>query len=269
MVSERSLFDAHCHLSSEKFSLEQRSELVRKAQEAGVEKMVVTATDMAALEGAFSLQEEFGKEVIKVSAAFPPHDVDSEKDEFLYEIKKALRAHKLDALGETGLEYFYCPETKQFQKQIFEQYIETAIEFQMPLVIHCREAFHDLIPMLSEYQLSGKVLGGMIHCFTGTMEEARALLDLGWFLSFSGMVTYPKAKSLQEVAQFVPLEKMLIETDSPYLAPKQKRGQENRPEYLVYTAEFLALLRGENFETIAKATYKNGSLLFETKKLPY
>lgn len=267
MPAERALFDAHCHLSSEKIPLERRVSIVKKAQESGVEKMVVTATDLASLEGAFSLQREIGKEWIKVAAAMPPHDVSSEKDEFLYEVKKMLHARKLDAIGETGLEYFYCPETKQFQKQVFEKYIECAIEFQVPLVIHCREGFQDIIPMLKEHQLAGHLLGGMIHCFTGRMEDARQLLDLGWYLSFSGMVTYPKAKELQEVALFVPLENLLIETDSPYLAPKQKRGQENRPEYLVYTAEFVALLRGETYETIAAATYTNASLLFEKKQL--
>jgi TatD DNase family protein len=263
MTQERALFDAHCHISSEKIPLGRRIELVRQAQESRVEKMVVTATDIASLEGAFALQEEVGRDIIKIAAAMPPHDVISEKDDFFYEVKKALNAKKLDAIGETGFEYFYCPETKEFQKQVLERYIKCSSEFQVPLVIHCRDGFYDLISLLKEYQLSGMVLRGMIHCFTGSMDEARVLLDLGWYLSFSGMVTYPKAKKLQEVAQFVPLEKLLIETDSPYLAPKQKRGQENRPEYLVYTAEFLALLRGETYESIASATYKNASSLFE------
>ena len=106
MPAERALFDAHCHLSSEKIPLERRVSIVRKAQESGVEKMVVTATDLASLEGAFSLQQEIGKEWIKVAAAMPPHDVSSEKDDFLYEVRKSLRSHKLDAIGETGLEYF-------------------------------------------------------------------------------------------------------------------------------------------------------------------
>lgn len=262
-MTNRSLFDVHCHLSSEKIPLEQRVLLVQQAREAGVEKMLVVATDSLALTGAFSLQERIGSDIIKVAAAMPPHDVTSSHDGFFHEIQHCLQKKKLVALGETGLEYFYCSETKHFQQDILKKYLDCSLEFHLPLIIHCRDGFCDLLSILSEYQLSGKNLWGMIHCFTGTLDEARRLLDLGWFLSFSGMLTYPKAKALQDVAQFVPLEKILIETDTPYLAPKQKRGQENRPEYLVYTAEFLSTLRSETYETIAQTTYANSCFLFD------
>lgn len=264
MISARSLFDTHCHLTHKDFAIDRRSSLVHQAHEAGIEKLVVVATDALSLDGALDMQDQFGKDRIKIAAATPPHDITSEHDLLFDQVKKQAQKGRLSAFGETGLEYFYCPETAHFQKIALRRYLDCAVELNLPVAVHCREAFSDFISILTDYHSTGKRVRGMVHCFTGTLEDAKALIELGWYLSFSGIVTYPKAKFLQEVASWVPMDRILVETDSPYLAPKQKRGQENRPAYLVYIVEFLAQLRGVPYETFADDTFKNAESLFKS-----
>lgn len=266
MKSVRPLFDVHCHITHNDFSASMRPEIIREAYEAGVEQMVVVALNEKQLDDALDLQDQFGKERIKIAASTPPHDVLSDEDSFFYEVKKQAVEHRLVAIGETGLEYFYCKETERFQKNILRKYIDLSLECDLPIAIHCRDAFTDLLSILSDYRKEGKKIKGMIHCFTGSMKEAEALLDFGLYLSFSGIITFPKSKELQEVAQRIPLNRMLVETDAPYLAPKPKRGQENRPAYLVYTVEFLAMLLDLPYEAVADATYNNAKQLFSYEK---
>ena len=240
MKSVAPLFDVHCHLSHEKYPIDQRSLIAREAFQTGVEKIAVVSTGREQLTDALELQDQFGTDRIKLIAATPPHDIVGADDPLFDDICALAKEKRLSAIGETGLEYFYCPETKIFQKKALYRYIECALSFDLPLAIHCRDAFSDMIPIINTYRQENRPLKGMIHCFTGSLEEAQKLLELGWYLSLSGIVTFPKSTELQEVAKAIPLDRILLETDAPYLAPKQKRGQENRPAYLVYTAEFVA-----------------------------
>lgn len=262
MKSVSPLFDVHCHLSHERYPEDLRPSIAREAFQAGVEKIAVVATCRQQLTDAFELQEQFGTERIKVIAATPPHDIIGAEDPLFQDIYALAQEKRLSAIGETGLEYFYCPETKLFQKKALHRYIECALACNLPLAIHCRYAFSDMIPIIESYRQEKKPLKGMIHCFTGSLEEAHTLLELGWYLSISGIVTFPKSIALQEVAKIIPLDRLLIETDSPYLAPKVKRGQDNRPAYLVYTAEFIANLRAVPYETLAQATFQNAETFF-------
>ena len=256
------LFDVHCHLTHEQYPVDLRPSIAREAFQDGVKKIAVVALNHGQLVDALALQEQFGEERLKVVASTPPHDIIGTEDPFFEDIWALAQQKKLSAIGETGLEYFYSSDTKIYQKQALHRYIECALTFDLPLVIHCRDAFGDMIPIIEKYKEEKKPLRGMIHCFTGTMEEAEKLLELGWYLSISGIVTFPKALALQEVVKRIPLDRLLLETDSPYLAPKQKRGKENRPSYLVYVAEFIASLREVPYERIAQATFENAETFF-------
>jgi len=162
------------------------------------------------------------------------------------------------------LDYFKCTVPKEVQTQTCRRAIDLALELNRPLILHCRDAFFDLIPILKSFfsQSAGDGLAGVVHCFTGTLKEADELLSLGFFLGVDGPLTYPKAQSLQEVMNRVPLEKILLETDSPYLPPQPYRGQRNEPSYLPLIGVKLAEVKSLSIERIARQTYLNACRLF-------
>jgi len=248
-------FDSHAHITSDTL-YGKSSELIENAKRAGVQEIINIATDMITLKRGLELG-------LRNTAAITPHDSSVLGiDTFEFFAAKA-REKKLVAVGETGLDYHYFPDSKDKQKEVFIQHLHLALETDLPVVIHCREAFKDFYEILdAEYvgQWGSKL--GIMHCFTGMVEEAKQALDRGWYISFSGIVTFKKSVELQEVAKMVPLERMLIETDSPYLAPLPFRGKENAPEYVVHTAQAIAELRGVTLEEIAKATWDNGHRAF-------
>lgn len=163
------------------------------------------------------------------------------------------------ALGETGLDYYYEHSPKELQKKFLIQYFHLAIQTGLPVIFHCRDAFSDLF-MLGDAEYKGKP--ALVHCFTGTVEEAKAALDRGWSISFSGIITFKKSEALREVVKYVPLSKMLIETDAPYLAPQSKRGSLNESSFLSETAQMIAELKQVSLETVAKATSENACAFF-------
>ncbi len=166
-------------------------------------------------------------------------------------------------MGETGLDYHYEHSNRSIQQQFLVRYLHFALECNLPVIIHCREAFTDLFTLLdAEYQLKGKLAPGVLHCFTGTMAEAEEVLKRGWMLSLSGIVTFKKSLELQQVAREIPLEQLLIETDTPYLAPQKYRGKPNEPAYLVETASFIASLKGLSVEEVAAVTTSNAQKIF-------
>lgn len=164
------------------------------------------------------------------------------------------------AIGETGLDYFHGTGDLEWQRERFRTHIRAARECGKPLIIHTREAREDTIRIMREENAAGA--GGVMHCFTESIEMARQAMDMGFYISFSGIVTFKNALELKEVARQVPLEQMLVETDSPYLAPVPKRGKPNQPAYVRYVAEYLAELRGESFADLAAATTRNFYTLF-------
>jgi len=188
------------------------------------------------------------------------HPLDVQEGLNVEDIKGFARDPRVVAIGETGLDYFYSNETKVLQQQCFEQQIALAVEVNKPLIVHTRDAREDTINMLKAGR-ADKV-GGVLHCFTENWEMAKAAIDLGFYISVSGIVTFKNAGELRSVIRQVPKDRLLVETDSPYLAPVPHRGQENQPAYVRDVAEFVAQLRGETFDELAQNTTDNFFRLF-------
>lgn len=248
------LIDSHAHLSSQEL-LPQANTLVLRAQEAGVQKVVNICTDLPSLEGGISLAQRFPGVVYNV-AATPPHDVDG--DDFFPRVEEAIEQGALVGIGESGLDYFYERAPRELQRDCLFRYAQLAQKHSLPFVVHCREAFPDLFAVLKEFSS----LPVLIHCFTGDLEEARQVVDRGWYCSLSGIVTFKKSDSLRAVAKFLPLDRLMIETDSPYLAPQGHRGKPNEPAFVSSVAHAIAEVRGESVEEIASHSTDNARKFF-------
>lgn len=254
------LIDSHAHLTSPSV-FEQLDGVLERAQQAGVKAIVNICTDVLSLERGIQLSQRYPW--IYQAAATTPHDVEKEGEEVFEIMAQSARTGQLKAVGETGLDYYYEHSNREIQKQFFRRYLQLALECKLPVIIHCREAFADFFEILdSDYRSNGGYFPGVLHCFTGSMAEAEGVLNRGWMLSMSGIVTFKKSLELQEVAREVPLQQLLIETDTPYLAPQKHRGKQNEPAFLVETAQFIASLKQISFEELAKATAQNARSLF-------
>ncbi len=245
------LIDSHAHLTSEGLD---PIPLLKRAEEAGLTQIINICTTPAELREGISLKKQYPW--IYNVAATTPHDVEKEGERNFEAF--AAQIDQIVAVGETGLDYHYEHSDRALQQLFLKRYLKLAEKNNLPIVIHCREAFADLFTIL-EAEFAGPVL---IHCFTGNMEEADQVIERGWFLSLSGIVTFKKSVELQEVAKKVPLEQLLIETDTPYLAPTPYRGKPNEPAYIVETAKCVAELRGISFQELASQTSKNAALFF-------
>jgi len=236
------LIDSHCHLDSEDFAAD-RDEVIRRALDAGVETMVaVDCLDLADRHDA-----------LLATAGIHPHEA-SKGD--LKRIEAALGHPKLIGIGEIGLDYHYDFSPRDTQREVFIAQIAIARGAGLPIIIHTREAWDDTLAILREYWAPSG-LHGIMHSFTGGPAEAKASLALGFYISFSGIVSFPKALDIQQAAREVPLDRMLVETDAPYLAPVPKRGKRNEPAFVVHTAQKLADLRNSILEEIAAVTSEN------------
>lgn len=254
------MIDSHAHLTSPAV-FDHIDSLLERACQAGIEAIVNICTDPLSLERGLQLSQRYPW--IYQAAATTPHDVEKEGEAVFDIMAKSARQGQLKAVGETGLDYYYQHSNRQIQKQFLVRYLQLALECKLPVVIHCREAFADLFEILdAEYQINGRHAPGVLHCFTGTMQEAEEVIKRGWMLSLSGIVTFKKSLELQQVAREVPLEQLLIETDTPYLAPQKHRGKQNEPAFLVETAAFIASLKQIPFEELVQATGQNTSHLF-------
>lgn len=252
--------DSHAHLTSPEI-VEQIDSILKRAQIAGIASIINICTDADTLLKGLELSARYPW-VYNV-AATTPHDVEKEGEQVFDFMAKHARNGSLVGVGETGLDYHYQHSNPALQKQFLRRYLHLALECQLPVVIHCREAFGDLFDILdSEYVSNGKHAPGVLHCFTGTIAEAEQVIKRGWSLSLSGIVTFKKSEQLRDVARMVPIEQLLIETDAPYLAPQSKRGQPNEPAYVVETAQVIASVKNLSLEALAKVTYDNGCKLF-------
>lgn len=252
------LIDSHAHLTSS--AIFDRIDLIlERAESAGVKKIVNICTDPLTLTRGIELSRRYPW--IFQAAATTPHDVEKEGEAVFEIIKASALNRELIAIGETGLDYFYEHSNRAVQKEFLRRYLQLAIECKLPVIIHCRDAFLDFFEIIdSEYPIRER---GLLHCFTGTMKEAENLIERGWMISISGIVTFKKSHELQEVAKTIPLNSLLIETDAPFLAPQQYRGKQNEPAYLIETAKFIASLRGISFEELANATAANTERFFK------
>lgn len=251
-----SLVDTHAHLTSESI-LPHLSAVLQRAQQNRVHKIVNICTDEKSLEQGLLIHEKYPW--VYNTAATTPHDVHLEGEQFFPIVEKAALSKKLVAIGETGLDYFNAESDKNTQQKFLLRYFALALQTQLPMVFHCREAFEDLFALADQHY---KLPRAVLHCFTGTLEEARQVLDRGWYLSISGIVTFKKSDRLREIAKYVPLDRLFVETDAPYLAPQGNRGKQNEPAFMKETAQCIAALKGISIEEFAHATTQNASAFF-------
>jgi TatD DNase family protein len=243
------LIDAHCHLTYESRRVGNIEAVVKRSVEAGVKGWITIGTDLEDSREAVALAERF--ENMFATVAIHPHEAKSAKPEVIAQLKELIQNNKVVAIGETGFDFHYTFSSRQEQRDSFIRHLELAAETNLPVVIHSRESFNETLKVLDEF---GKGLKGVVfHCFSGSVEEAKIVLDRGWHISLTGVVTFKNAEITREVARFVPLDKLMIETDSPYLSPEPMRKQKiNEPVLLVHTAKFIASLKMMDLEDFAK-----------------
>ncbi len=254
------LVDTHCHLIMNQYDSD-RSGVIQRARDAGVERMITIGTDIEESQRTVALAEEH--EGMFAAVGIHPHDVKEIKDpDAVYDALKALTASsKVVALGETGLDYHYMHSPAPLQQEHFRIMIGMAKACSLPLIVHTREAKEDTLNILR--QEGGSQLRGVFHCFSGDMEMAETALAMGFYLSFSGVITFQKIKELLEIVKAVPLNRILTETDAPFLAPHPHRGKRNEPAYVRYVTEKVAEIRGISLEEAAKAIFANAATLFK------
>ncbi|AFJ47489.1 metal-dependent hydrolase [Shimwellia blattae] len=257
------LVDSHCHLDGLDYQSVHKNvdDVLAKAAARDVKFCLAVATT---LPGYRAMRKLVG-ERDNVAFSCGVHPLNQDEPYHTDELLRLAAEPGVVALGETGLDYFYTPETKAQQQRSFRDHIRVGRELNKPVIVHTRDARADTLAILKEEGVTD--CGGVLHCFTEDRETAGKLLDLGFMISFSGIVTFRNAEQLRDAARYVPLDRMLIETDSPYLAPVPHRGKENQPAMVRDVAEYLAVLKGVSLETLAQATTRNFSLLFKINGL--
>ncbi|MHA2937687.1 TatD family hydrolase [Vibrio sp. RC27] len=250
--------DSHCHL--DKLNYEDLhldvADVVKKAADVNVSQLLSVGVTLAAFPKMLEMIEPFSQ--VHASCGVHPLDVESEFD--LDTFYQYARHEKVVAIGETGLDYHYQPETAEKQQLRFAQHVEVANALDKPLIIHTRNAREDTLHILREG--GAEKCGGVIHCFTEDLAFAQAAMELGFYISISGIVTFRQATELKEVVKQLPLDRLLIETDSPYLAPVPHRGKENQPAYVIEVASYIAQLKEVSLSEVAQTTTNNFESLF-------
>lgn len=257
------LIDTHCHLDFADFDSE-RDELVTRAHQAGVKQMVTISTRVRKLPTLLALTERYPS--VFCSVGTHPNNAGDELDVTADELVELAESHeKIVAIGEAGLDYFYDTQTPEDQKTGLNRHIEAARRTGLPLVIHSRSADEDMAAILTEETGKG-AFPFILHCFSSGQALADTGVALGGYVSFSGIVTFPKSEELRAIAKTVPMDRLLVETDAPYLAPNRWRGKRNEPSYVVNTAEVLAEVKGVSYAEMAEITTENAFRCFS--KMP-
>jgi TatD DNase family protein len=252
------LFDTHCHLDGHYFA-EGHAEVLARARAAGVGRFACIG--VGSLEAAKNAVELARTEPdVVATVGVHPHEASTVDDELFSAMSALGREREVVAIGEVGLDYHYDHSPREQQKEVFRRFIALARELRKPLVIHTRSAAADTLAVLEEEQ--ARDVGGVIHCFSEDRVFAERALDLGFDISFSGIVTFKNAKAVQEVARWAPADRILVETDSPYLAPVPLRGKRCEPAFVVHTARFVADLRGLDFEAFSSLSTENAERRF-------
>lgn len=249
------LIDAHGHLNDEKF--DDVEEAVLRAKEKGVIAHVCASCNLSSSQKAVELSRQF--DIVYATVGFHPENVKEFEKNSISELEKLSKSDKVVAIGEIGLDYYYEKETKEKQKDVFAKQIELANKLGLPIVIHSREAMGDTLEILKKHTPTKPSL---MHCYGGSIESAKELMKLGFSFSFGGLITFKNAKNVVEVVRQIPLEKILLETDCPYMTPEPYRGKRNEPSYIVYTADMLARIKDLTLEEVAKITTENARRLF-------
>lgn len=252
------LVDSHCHLDGLDYeNLHQDiTDVLAKAAARDVKFMLAVATT---LPGYKAMTQLIGDRP-EVAYSCGVHPLNQAEPYDFAELRQLAADPRVVAMGETGLDYYYQQETKAQQQASFREHIRVGRDLNKPVIVHTRDAREDTLAILKEESV--EECGGVLHCFTEDRETAEKLLDMGFYISFSGIVTFRNAETIREAARYVPLDRMLVETDSPYLAPVPHRGKENQPAYTRDVAEYMAVLKGVSVEEMAAVTTQNFSRLF-------
>ena len=253
------LFDSHAHYNDEKFQ-EDREKVLSQIYKSGVTKIVNAGYNLESSKQAIEIANKH--EFIYATVGISPNDIEDYKEEHLKEIAKLAQNKKVVAIGEIGLDYYWNKENKDLQKEIFISQIEIANKLNLPIVIHTREAIYDTLEILKNNSCNKK---GVFHCCPFNVDLVREGLKLGFYISFAGATTFKNSKNASEIINMVPLDKMLIETDSPYLSPEPLRGKRNDSRNVIYIAQKIAETRQISIEEVAKETYKNAKKIFGLK----
>jgi TatD DNase family protein len=254
------IVDSHCHLDFEDFR-DDLPAILERARTAGIVGMVCvgSAGDLATAERAVELATK--EPDVYAAVGIHPHDAGKIQPEFWPALEDLGKRERVVGVGETGLDYFYDHSPRQAQREVFERFLRLATAVKRPVICHVRDAHDDAIDVLRAGPLPDA--GGVIHCYSGNSDQARRYLDLGLYLSFSGVITFKKADDIRAAAAYAPADRILVETDAPYLAPIPHRSQRNEPAYVVKTLEALARVRGISPSRAAEATTANAFRLFD------
>ena len=252
------LVDSHCHLPLIDAGDGGIDGVVTRAREAGVTRMLCVSVDLETFAGVADVARRYAQ--VSASVGVHPNTEEGAREPAVAELVELAAGEGIVAVGETGLDYYRSTGDLEWQRQRFRTHIRAAREAQKPLIVHCREAAADVIRILRE-EGAGEA-GGVMHCFVDDWDTALAAIDIGFYISLSGIVTFKNAQALQDIARRLPSDRLLIETDAPWLAPVPHRGRQNEPAYVRHTAEFIARLREVPLEEIARVTTENFHRLF-------
>ncbi|OGT45288.1 MAG: deoxyribonuclease [Gammaproteobacteria bacterium RIFCSPHIGHO2_12_FULL_41_20] len=260
------LVDSHCHLDQLDLApyQGQLDRALAHAREAGVEYILNVCINLADFPKVLQIAKDYSS---SVSATVGLHPNEAEEVDLTQKLLHYAQDEKIVAIGETGLDYYRSAGDLAWQRQRFREHIQVAKEVNKPLIVHSRQAKADTLHILREEKASD--VQGVLHCFTEDWEMARQAMDMGFYISFSGVVTFRNAKTVQDVAARIPLDKLLLETDAPYLAPDPYRGKANVPAYMRHTAEYIAQLKGMDVAVLAQQTTKNFFTLFHGVQQPH
>ena len=248
------IFDTHSHLFDEAFDLD-RDECFKRLKDINGTAMIVGFSP-SNNQIAYDLAKQYN---MYSSAGLHPDEANGDIEQKLEELVSFLDTHKVYAIGECGLDYHWEPYDKELEFKLFDEQIELAIKYNLPLIVHSRDAQQDTFDIIKKY--SGKVRG-IMHCYSGSLELAKEYVKMGWYISLGGPVTFKNAKEPKRIAKEIPLDKLLIETDCPYLAPTPYRGKRNESSYVIYTAKEIANIKGISVEEVINQTYKNALEIF-------
>ena len=254
------IFATHAHYDDRQFE-EDRAELLSSMQEQGVGMIVDAGSDIASWDKIGQLTEQYP--FIYGAIGVHPDEVGELDEEKMQRMEKLLSGEKMVAVGEIGLDYYWDKEKRDLQKKWFIRQLELARQLDLPVIIHSREAAADTMEIMKQH---AKGLDGVIHCFSYSLEQAKEYVNMGFYLGIGGVVTFKNAKKLKEVVGKIPLESLVLETDSPYLAPVPNRGKRNSSLNLVYVAEEIAALKGVSYEEVVRQTTENAKKLYRLEK---
>lgn len=253
-------FDSHAHYNDERFE-ENRDELIKEIYSEGITKIVNAGYSLESSKKAIEIADNY--DFMYTIAGISPNDIDDFKEEYLKEIEELAKNKKVVAIGEIGLDYHWNTENKELQKHVFISQIKIANELKLPIVIHTREAIYDTLDILKNQIKCEK--NGVFHCCPLNVDLVREGLKLGFYISFAGPITFKNSKNADEIIKMVPLDRILIETDSPYLSPEPLRGKRNDSRNVKYMAQKIADVKEISLEEVARATYDNAKSVFEIK----